>query len=434
MRFIYQILRATPLAPGLSFQACFKSTAFRLLGKVNAQPFSWKVQLSFVARMTWLIVTIPFRLRRRPGIKAILYNVASTPDQRRYFYQKYQAPTLHDSEILTLHHDRPAEPLYFTALGWTQISRLWRGAWLLWRATFCSAFWRSRINPHWKIRFANLMLQQVLFEGPGHDQMLYFCYEPETYLSTLVASMLVRGYHPKVASSNSPLFRDNRYLYNPQLDLKLCSRIHEVEVVQYQQLGWMQVRSTALWGLEESMVYDQLQPAPPIYDLGIYSSGGWARTHDLWRSTDIARLRRGGFLDNPMYLQLQVILDEVARLRAAFPQLTVAFYLHPHELGLYQKHGIRPPYLDRLDAEGIHYSLAGSDSQSRIYEPRLGVAVLSTILFDRLHLGLKSLFYNGTAIPNGVIETRYLGDYARYGYVSAQEFGDKMVVELGLGE
>jgi hypothetical protein len=433
MRFIHQILRATPLEPGLSFRACVQSTAFRLLGKVSKEPYPWRSQLSFVLRMSLLLWSIPFRLRRLRGTRAILYNVTNVADRRRYFYQKFQAPDMPAEAILTLHHDRPTDRLYFVDLGWAQIWRLTRAAWIIWRGTFASAFWRSRINPHWKIRFANILLQQVLFAGPGRDQLLFFCYEPETYLSTLVASMLMPDYYPVVASSNSPLFRDNRYLYNPKLDLKLCSRIHEAEVMHYKAAGWMQVRSTTLWGLEESIVYDKLEATAPIYDLGIYSSGGWARTYDLWRSHDLARLRQGGFLDNPMYLQLLVILDQVAQLRVAHPQLKVCFYLHPHELSLLHQHDIRPPYLERLDREGITYSLAGSDSQARIYEPRVGVAVLSTILFDRLHLGLKSLFYNGDAILNGVIETKYLGEYARFGYIDPAELGEKLKGELGLG-
>lgn len=432
MRFIHQILRAAPLGKAFSFDACFKSTAFRLQGKTIANPYPWKVQIAFVLRMIGLILSIPFRLRRAPGKKVILYNVGSTPGQRRYFYKKYRNPGLQDHEILTLHHDHASDKLYFAKLGPLQLGRLLRGAWLLLRATFLSAFWRSRLNPHWKIRFANLMLQQLLFHGDDRDQVLFFCYEPETYLSSLVASAILPDYAPKIVASNALLFRDNRYLAHPKLDFLLCSRIQLGETETYTRLGWMNVRSLTMCGLEEAELYDQLQPSAPKYDIGIYSSGGWARTHDLWRAADMEILRRGGYLDNPLYLQLLVILDEISKLKQQHPSLSVHLYLHPYELSLIHQKGIRPPYLSLLEANGIQYSLEGRNSIEGIYESRLGIAVSSTILFDRLHLGLKSLFYAGNAVRNGLIDLRYLGEYARYGYHDAGQLREMIQAELAL--
>jgi hypothetical protein len=432
MRFIYQILRATPLEKDFGFGSCYKSTAFRLLGKINAKPYPWKVQFAFVLRMLWLIWTVPFRLRRASDKKVILYNVGGSPEQRLYFYKKFQNPQLSDSQVLTLHHDRPTDPLYFAELGPRQVGRLIRGSWVLFRATLCVAFCRSRINPHWKIRFGNLLLQQLLFHGDDRDQMLYFCYEPETYLSTLVATSIMPDYFPKIVASNSILFRDNRYLVNPRLDFKICSKIQLGETDTYRKLGWMKVRSVQLWDLEEAMIYDQLQPSPPTCDIGIYSSGGWARTHDLWRAADMEVLKKGGYLDNPMYLQLLVILDVVCTLRKENPKLKVNFYLHPHELRLLHQNGIRAPYLSILDANEISYSLESQHSIMGIYGPRLGIAVSSTILFDRMHLGLQSFFYAGKAIPHGLIDVRYLGEYAQYGYHDALQLREMIRRELSL--
>jgi hypothetical protein len=434
MRFIDQILRATPLNEQLSFRACFRSVAFRLPGKVVAKPYPWRVHIRFLLRMTLLIWSIPVRLKRARSAKAIVYNVATTADERRYFYKKYQNPDLKDEEVLTLHHDTPFDKLYYQKLGWVQLKRLFRAAWILWRATFRSAFWRTRVNPHWKIRFGNLLLQQVLWHGDDRDQLLYFCYEPETYLSTLVASAMIPDYFPKIVTSNSLLFADNRYLHNPKADLKICSKVQVAETEAYRKKGWMQVRSVELWGLEEALVYDHLPRTEPIYDIGIYSSGGWARTHDLWRASDLSILRKGGYLDNPLYLQLGVILEVVCALKREFPQLRVGFYPHPHELNLYHKHDIRPPYLPLLEANGIQCSLESQNSMERIYEPKLAVAVSSTILFDRLHLGLQSFFYAGKAVPKVLTDVRYIGEMAKLGYLNGQELREMMLRELSLPE
>ena len=108
--------------------------------------------------------------------------------------------------------------------------------------------------------------------------------------------------------------------------------------------------------------------------------------------------------------------------------------MHPHELNLYHKHGIQPPYLPLLEANGIHYALESQNSQASIYEPKLAVAVSSTILFDRLHLGLRSFFYAGKAVPKVLTDVRYIGEMAKLGYYDGTELREMMLRELDLPE
>jgi len=101
---------------------------------------------------------------------------------------------------------------------------------------------------------------------------------------------------------------------------------------------------------------------------------------------------------------------------------------------LYHKHDIRPPYLPLLEANGIQCSLESQNSMERIYEPKLAVAVSSTILFDRLHLGLQSFFYAGKAVPKVLTDVRYIGEMAKLGYLNGQELREMMLRELSLPE
>lgn len=429
MQFIYQVLRAAPLDRQFDFYSCYKSAAFRLRGKISKKRGTWKAHFSFLLRMFILLWTIPFRLRRRKHAKVLLYNVGRSPAQRIYYYKKFSKNKVSDDEILALSHDRATEPLYFTKFGPKEFVRLSFAAWILARATFLAAWGRSRVNPHWKIRFANMLLQQVLFFNEQTDQLLFICYEPETYLSSLVTSSIIPEYAPKVVSSNSLLFSNNRYLFNPKLNLKICSRIQVAETDAYRQKGWMEVNGVQLWGLEEALKFDQLEITEPVFDIGIYSSAGWARTHNLWRSQDLELLRKGGYPQNPLYLKTKEILDTVCELKQSQP-LKVKFYLHPHELGLFKTHGIRAPFLDQLDENGIEYSLEATDSIAEIYEAAIGVGVSSTMLFDRMHLGLKSLFDDGKTMPDGILDVRFLGEYAKYAFVDAADLKAKLRIEL----
>ena len=203
-----------------------------------------------------------------------------------------------------------------------------------------------------------------------------------------------------------------------------------VEAEAYVKKKWMQVNSLELWGLEEAILFDEVKPTAPIYDVGIYSSGGWARTHDLWRCYDLEILKKGGYQDNPLYIKTKFIVDVVCELKAK-QEMKVRFYLHPHELALFQNHAIQPPILAQLKENGIDCSFEASNSISEIYESQIGLGVSSTILFDRIHLDLQSLYYNSPDIYDPIVDTRYLGKYADLAFANAEELKTKLELALG---
>lgn len=433
MRFSHQVLKIATRRSGLSFFSAWKSLAFRLQGKYFRHPIGKALHVKFLLRMWLLILSIPFRLRLRKETRVILYNTGGKPEERIYFYRKFAAPSgtpLPDDAILALAHDTFLTPIYVHRFGWKQFVRMHSAAFLLMRATIAATFDNTRVFPHWKIKFANMLLQQVMFADKDTDQLLFFCYEPDSYLSSLAASALVPEYKPKASSSNSLLFRDNRYLYHPNLDLKFCSRIQPVESQFYRDLGWMKIRSTQLWGLEESLILDQVPMNGPKVDIGIYSSGFWARTEEGWRVDDLERVRRGEFLKNRWYLILLDMLHVTAELKRDHPELTVKIYPHPLELNLMQKHGITVPYFQFAQESGFEVQMEGRSSLAKFYEARIGMASQSTIIFDRLHHGMDSYFYVGKENWTSV-EVKYLGEYARFGFTGMDDLRTKLKQNLG---
>ena len=112
--------------------------------------------------------------------------------------------------------------------------------------------------------------------------------------------------------------------------------------------------------------------------------------------------------------------------------LKVKVYFHPYEFSLLRKHGIKPPALDYLEANGIDWDQEGKTSWDNFYEPKVGVAMLSTIIFDRLHFGLPSYFFDGHGVLNYNLELRYLTWCKDYVYHGAEDLKSKLRKELGL--
>lgn len=431
MRFIYHVIQATPRDRQFPFWGCYKSAVVRLRGKKMAHKTSWASHFSHFAKMMVLLWSIPFRLRRRKQAKVILYNCGNNADLRKYFYQKFNSVPHADEEILTLGNEGVFEPLYFSRLSIKAVFRTFFAAWIIFRASFFALWGRSRIYSHWKIRFANMLLQQVLFFDESNDQMHFISFEPETYLSAMVACCIIPEYKPKLSSSNSIWFVNNRYLINPRIDLKICSSFQLVETDFYKKAGWMKVGSSEVWGLEEVMLYDRVEPRLPTYDVAVYSSGAWARTHDLWRSSDLEKLRAGGYPDNPLYLKTRFILDAVCSLKEKY-SIKAKFYFHPHEISLMKQHGIKSPLLPFLEANDIHYSYDQNSSIETVYEAKVGVGTMSTILFDRLHLGLQSLWYEGQDMPELTMFLDSLGKYVELAFSNEEELKSKILNQLGL--
>jgi len=82
--------------------------------------------------------------------------------------------------------------------------------------------------------------------------------------------------------------------------------------------------------------------------------------------------------------------------------------------------------MDLLEEENIDFDLDVRSSRRKIYEAQVGVAIISTILFDRMHLGLDSLFYFGPEIPDHPVDARFMGSYARYSYGDMDELEGKL--------
>ena len=112
-------------------------------------------------------------------------------------------------------------------------------------------------------------------------------------------------------------------------------------------MAYRLLKNHLLWGLEEAIEYDKVQASNPEYDIGIYSSGHWARIDGLYRTLDIKRIKNGEFLNNSLNILFKEIVLKICKI-ANQNNLTVMVYLHPFEKILYHDHGLKPPYLELI--------------------------------------------------------------------------------------
>jgi hypothetical protein len=403
-----------------------KSVCLRFLEHKTAGPVGFLPRFLLFARLNLLILTLPFRLRRAPGKTVLMLNVLpSAHAQRSYFLSRFLQDCPPADKIGSY------SPLAFkdrlvhdgiTAKQWGQLLRACR---LIWWSGCMDLFSKHPIKCYWHLLASQMLLQQLLFNGKDRRVVLFFAFYPQTFLSAFAASAIADDYHPIIVSSNSILFENNRYLHLPQADLKVCSKVLVPETQSYQKMGWMTLRSVELWGLEEVDRLDTIPVSAPSIDIGLYSSGFWARTANGWRVGDLDRIRAGEFVENRWYQVFAGMLQTVAELKQAHPQLRVKVYLHPYERHLHKQHGIDPPYLGLVRENGFEIEFEGKDSLTLFYEPKIGLSSQSTIVFDRLHYGLEAFYYSGKEdwMP---INAAYLGEYRNNGFQDLGELRKKL--------
>ena len=169
------------------------------------------------------------------------------------------------------------------------------------------------------------------------------------------------------------------------------SEIHESELNSYIKRGWFRKKVIENWGPVDSnlaFLKDKVNSIEKFdYDIGIYSSGEWARVDGLFRTDDIDGIKSMKYADNPLYKDFLNILDfliEFSKSRS----LKMKIYLHPYERNLIKEYNIYPPYLKLAEQEGIEFDYKEESSTKKIEEPFLGVSLQSSIIVERLMIGL----------------------------------------------
>jgi hypothetical protein len=271
-------------------------------------------------------------------------------------------------------------------------------------------------------------LKRKIFNGQVEKAFFYgLIYRPDYYLAALVLSQYVDVLY---ITGSASFYYNRRYVYLPDVTLVSCSLVQYTEINSLIEKGSIVIKDKLLgkplFNQSNMKKYDNFS-----YDIGIYSSGEWAREDGLLRSYDYKKISLGHFYNNPYYAIFISILKSIIDLITS-KKFKVKLYFHPYEKDLFNKHGIMPPYLNALKKNGIDFSFSDEESTLLLRESKIGVAVLSTIIYERLGLGLDGYLYynsNNDFISN-FFNPSLLGDFKRNFFKDVEELKKKIIDSL----
>lgn len=239
---------------------------------------------------------------------------------------------------------------------------------------------------------------------------LFQMYDTSTYLSALI---LQNEYENVFLSiSNSITYPFNRYTTLEKSNIILCNRYQKEEVANFVKNGWFETKKLHLWGPEEITEHNAIPVHSPQFDVGLYSSGYWARNGRI-RATDLEVVRSYRHIDNIYYQEFVELLNKIIEIRKE-TGITVKIYTHPLERDWYNNHQIKPPYCDLAEQHGLIVDLSEGNSLSKLYEVNTGISTISTILLDRWHHGLNSLILHDEENNKDYYKVKYFGSYSRF--------------------
>jgi hypothetical protein len=177
-----------------------------------------------------------------------------------------------------------------------------------------------------------------------------------------------------------------------EVPVALTSRVNLPEVEYFREQGWFKASDVRYCPHEHLIELADMQPTEPVYDIGFFASGDWARLDGRYWGP-IERVRAGAFRGNPFEVRADRVLAalvDYARSR----RRSLRIYLHPYERWLINEHGIQPPFRDLADGELVTIDDAPGSSRGSFHECDVAVALRSSTIWQRIDLGLdRSLIY-----------------------------------------
>ena len=210
---------------------------------------------------------------------------------------------------------------------------------------------------------------------------------------------------------NIPLARNCRHLH-VHVPVVLTSKVNLSEVGYYRAQGSFLPATVTYASQRLALETHDLQPHEPLYDIGYYSSGEWARREGLYQVADAPAIRRGEFAGNPFARAAAAQIEALASY-AHREHRTLRIYPHPLERRL-MREGIRAPYAALADGATVTIDAGGeTNSRRTVYDARVAVSLQSSFIWERLDLGLDDSFLHEFADPAmNVFERASLGPYA----------------------
>ena len=260
----------------------------------------------------------------------------------------------------------------------------------------------------------------------SHEQIdKVYIGRPYDRRSYVIATFLCRhtAIKPLLIFQGEPLYVNLRDLHVP-ITVVLTSKVNIPEAEYFAAAGHFKA-AEVLYYPNEYLV-ERPTPGPPVYDIGFFSTGDWARIGGMYWAPDIEEVRRGAYRGNVYEVHATRLLEalvEYARSR----QRTLRIYLHPYERQLLNEAAIEPPYMHLVDGEIVTIDTRPGSSRDAFYEPDVAVALRSGAILERIDLGLdRSFTYVFEDRSLGNILPEALGEYQRNLFYSIEDLFAKL--------
>lgn len=401
-----------------------------LLRELNCiKRFSWaffKDRLAFVSFMLFFPFSFPFRLKPQKN-NLTIFEIEKTKDiihQRKLFAVHY----LLESENINLADYNIGDEIFY------RNDRLFNKICLILKVwcLFMNAFFHTlcmkrcyRIRENYRIFI--LLINAILCESVNNKIVCFRLYQNYGYLTPLLISNIAPE-NQIFSVGESCLFYEKRYTVMPKVKLLVCSVYHQEEINNYLKMNWVRVKQCVLTGPEDYFFYKNLKPVDAVYDIGIYSSGWWARKDGLFRSNDVKSISNLIFANNNFHMDFLKVLECICRLKKKY-DLKVKLYLHPYESDILRKYNLLLPYASILDNSGIDWVVSNTNSIGKIYECKMGISLFSTVILERWMLGLDGLIYYNENYKD-IFRPTMMGKYADFVFHSMEELELKIENQL----
>jgi len=377
--------------------------ALKLRGSPSRGPESWWAdRVRLLKRVALAPIRSRFRRAATPlGGHTAVYDVGLD--------EKYQA---HRRDFVQLHFGEDVE---FIGADFPHLANGERGPWMRW---YCfgvgigllAFFDLSRRRYFW-LGALLLDVQAVARIAPALTKV--YCFRMFDRRPYLIATFLAKHTSARVVPvfQNIPLYRNCRY-FHLRLPVVVTSKVNIPEVEYYRSMGMFMATEVIYRSQEFVSAQSEQPPSGAVFDIGLFSSGEWARVGGLYQTTDIDVVRSGLLADN-VYAQRALWLAGVLGDYALKNGRTLRIYPHPYERRLHGEYGIEPPYAALAGSEAVSIDWEGRDSRSRMFEPFVAVSLQSSFIWERLDLGLEDSFiheFGDTELDAFLRES--LGDYS----------------------
>lgn len=223
------------------------------------------------------------------------------------------------------------------------------------------------------------------------------------------------------------LYETCRYDSFEKVNIIVGSKLQFDEIKYYQEKKWMKFHNCTLthWGVDNIKIFETYSKERTV-DIGLFSSGEWARPDGFLRGDNIEEIKNYKYIDNAYNKIFEDIVNVLVQ--DEYSNLKIKVYLHPYEKFLINTHNIYPPFWKKL-VNCDNFVLDTDEKPSNFFESKLAIVVFSSITIDRLDYDLDTLFF----LPNmktkefiGLPSRKIYQSYDKYIYSNHNEFVKKL--------